>query len=365
MTTSSKKNRVIFLDLMRAFAVFMMVQGHTTDVVLADSFRNYSSPFYLFWNFMRGFTAPIFLFTMGTTFSYLFKRNPNPFSENPRVKKGIKRFFLLLFLGYVMRYPTFSVIYFDTVSPSEWQTFFVVDVLQLMGFGILFILAIEYCVEKFKLNNYIVLGASALVVFLVSPFFEMIHWTKFFHPIIANYFYKGGGSYFPLFPWLSYIFCGAIFGAYLANNPLTYRTVKFSSQLAIMGLAFVAASFVGDFIEVLMLGQSNMWTTSPNLVLFRIGLVVILNAAVSFLALEINRIPNIIMVVGRNTLFIYVSHVILLYGSAWTPGFPKYLVRSLNVGQTILADIIMLVSFAAIAQVLELLKKLRVKKVSA
>lgn len=356
MTTSSKKNRVIFIDLMRAFAVFMMVQGHTTDCVLADSSRDFSSPFYLFWNFMRGFTAPIFLFTMGTTFSYLFKLDNHPFSANPRVSKGIKRFFLLLFLGYVMRYPTFSVIYFDTVSLQEWQTFFVVDVLQLIGFGILFILCIEFLAEKLKITDYYLLGFFAVVAFVVFPFFEKIHWTDYFHPSIANYFYKGGGSFFPLFPWLSYVFCGAILGNYLAKNPMIFKTLRFSIQLAITGFTFIAASLIGDFIEVLMLGQSYLWTTSPNLVLFRLGLVIILNAVVSVVALEMEKIPTIIILIGRNTLMIYVVHVIILYGSAWTPGLPKYLVRNLNVWQTILADLIMLAGLAVLVKLIHMLK---------
>jgi Predicted membrane protein len=356
MTTSSKKNRVVFIDLMRAFAVFMMVQGHTTDVVLADIYRDFNSPVYSFWNFMRGITAPIFLFTMGTTFSYLFKLNKHPFSSNPRVKKGIKRFFLLLGLGYLMRYPTFSVIYFNTVSPQEWQTFFVVDVLQLIAFGILAVLAVEYLSEKLKINDYILLSISAFIVFVLSPFFEKINWTNFLHPIIANYFYKGGGSFFPLFPWLCYVFCGAFLGNYLANNPMIFKTIRFSSQLAIAGLAFIAASLVGDFFEVLILGQSFLWTTSPNLVLFRLGLVLLLNAIVSVAALKIEKMPTIVILVGRNTLMIYVIHVVILYGSAWTPGFPKYLVRSLNLWQTVIMDALMITALGILVQLLHLLK---------
>jgi len=363
-TTSSKKSRVIFIDLMRAFAVFMMVQGHTTDSVLADSCRDYNSPIYSFWNFMRGITAPIFLFTMGTTFNYLFKLNGKPFSRNPRVKKGIFRFLLLLFLGYMMRYPTFSVIYFDKVTPQEWQTFFVVDVLQLMAFGILFILGIEYIAEKLKIEDYKLLGAFAFLVFAVSPFFEKIHWTDFFHPIVANYFYKGGGSYFPLFPWLSYIFCGAILGDYLARNPVVYKTKDFSIRIAVVGFAFICASLVGDLIEVLILGQSYLWTTSPNLVLFRIGLVLELYAAVSFLALEIEHIPSIIVLAGRHTLFIYVLHVVILYGSAWTPGLPKNIARSLNFWQSMVAVVIMLLAMAVVVEILNFIQTKRKAKVN-
>jgi hypothetical protein len=341
---------------MRAFAVFMMVQGHTTDCVLADSSRVFDSPFYLFWNFMRGFTAPIFLFTMGTTFNYLFKLDKHPFGSNPRVKKGFKRFLLLLCIGYIMRYPTFSVIYFNTVSWQEWQTFFCVDVLQLIAVGILFILFVEFLSQKFEINDYLLLGIFAVLSFIIAPFSERVQWTKFLHPAIANYFYKGGGSFFPLFPWLSYVFCGAILGNYLAKNPLIFKEPKFSKHLAVAGLTFIMTALIGDFAEVLILGQSSLWTTSPNLVFFRLGTVLLLNAAVSFVALKIEKIPHIVILIGRNTLLIYVVHVIFLYGSAWTPGLPKYFVRNLNIWQTLLADVVMLIALAVMVQLLHLLK---------
>jgi len=66
MSGSEKKNRIIFIDLMRAFAVLMMVQGHTVDVLLSNDYRKMDSPLFLLWFFMRGMTAPIFLFSAGT-----------------------------------------------------------------------------------------------------------------------------------------------------------------------------------------------------------------------------------------------------------------------------------------------------------
>ena len=56
MTDSSKKNRVIFLDLIRAFAVIMMVQGHTIDVLLGLQYRSLDSSVYSTWLFNRAIT---------------------------------------------------------------------------------------------------------------------------------------------------------------------------------------------------------------------------------------------------------------------------------------------------------------------
>jgi len=50
-------SRIIFLDLLRAFAVIAMIQGHTVDILLRQSYRGEDSFIYYLWNFNRGLTA--------------------------------------------------------------------------------------------------------------------------------------------------------------------------------------------------------------------------------------------------------------------------------------------------------------------
>src|SRR4030067_881105 len=166
MTKNSKKNRIIFIDLMRAFAVLMMVQGHTVDVLLSNNYRTPDSPFFSAWLFMRGMTAPIFMFSAGTVFTYLFRLTDEPFHKNPRVIKGIKRFLLLVGLGYLLRYPTYTIVDFSEVTRESWNIFFAVDVLQLIGFGVLFLIVCAFIAEKIKLPDYIVFTLTALLFFL-------------------------------------------------------------------------------------------------------------------------------------------------------------------------------------------------------
>ena len=147
------KSRIIFIDLIRAFAVLQMVQGHTINVLLEDTSRNPDFPIYALWHFMRGMTAPIFMFTAGTVFTYLFCSVKKPFNVNPRVKKGIKRGLLLITIGYILRYPTSSIVDFSGVSEISWKIFFAVDVLHLIGISLLAVLFLLFVSEKFKLNN--------------------------------------------------------------------------------------------------------------------------------------------------------------------------------------------------------------------
>jgi len=342
MTTTSSKNRVIFLDLLRAFAVLNMVQGHTIDVLLGSQFRDLNNPIFLLWFSNRGLTAPIFMFSAGTTFMYLFRLQKISFGENPRVIRGIKRALLLIGLGYLMRYPTATLVYFKYVTEAQWDVFFVVDVLQLIGFGLLYIMLLAYIAEKIKMSDYIVFISGVLIIIFLYPFSEQIIWTNYFHKAIAGYLSSATHSNFPLFPWLSYLAAGSFLGSYLAKNPTVFKTTKFSFLLLGSGVGLLLLAFFGNVLEVAVYGESHFWTTSPNLVFYRLGLVITFTSLITFIALKINTIPKVLILLGRNTLLIYVVHLVILYGSPWNLGVVYLLDKALNPYITILSAFVMI-----------------------
>jgi len=359
MVRSEKKHRIIFIDLMRAFAVIQMVQGHTVDVLLAPEFRLEEFPAYFLWNFMRGMTAPIFMFTAGTVFTYLFRLVDLPFEQNPRVKKGFYRFLLLVGLGYLLRYPTYTIIDFSDVTKEHWDIFLAVDVLQLIGFGILFVLVCAFIAEKLKLSDMIVFIFVSLVFFLAAPFISKINWIEIFPQPVAGYFYSGTGSLFPLFPWAGYVILGGALGSYLAKNPLVFKTSMFSLNLAIFGFALI---FVAAFSILLLENVFGLYFESDafsiDTVVFRVGFVLVLNSLVSFISQKAESIPKIIILLGRNTLLIYVVHLMILYGSAWNPGLYQLFAGSFNISLTIIGALIMI---SAMISMVLLLSKFKFK----
>jgi fucose 4-O-acetylase-like acetyltransferase len=86
-------------------------------------------------------------------------------------------------------------------------------------------------------------------------------------------------------------------------------------------------------------------TTSytPDTIVFRVGVVLLLNSIISFVSQKIESIPKIIILVGRNTLLIYVMHLMILFGSAWNPGLSLLFAGSLNVTVTIIVAILMII----------------------
>lgn len=355
MTHSSKKNRIIFIDIMRAIAVFQMVQGHTIDAFLSNNYRVLNNPVFGAWLFMRGVTAPIFLFSAGAVFTYLFRLHDQPFESNPRVSKGIKRFALLLFLGYLLRFPTPTLIDFSSVSPVAWQTFESIDVLQLIAVGLLFVITLFFIIEKLKLNDYWVFGSIAIICMFIFPYTESVNWTKYFPVYLASYLYKDTGSQFPIFPWLGFLLSGAFLGTYLAKNPNVFKSAKFSRDLFITGLIFLLISLIGHIIGTVWV-NNYYWDTSPNLMILRLGSVLILNSLVSLICLRIESIPRIIILIGRNTLLIYVVHLVILYGSAWNPGLSVLFDKAFDVWNTIGSAVLMLGLMTLMVYVIHKLK---------
>ncbi|KAF0151506.1 MAG: hypothetical protein FD143_1871 [Ignavibacteria bacterium] len=360
--TKSTRERIFFIDFMRAFAVIMMVQGHTIDAFLADEYRTYDSLVYSFWVTIRGFTAPIFMVSSGVAFTYMFRSVNLPFSQNPRVTKGLKRFVVLMLTAYLLRYPTYLLIDFSHVTHQQWLTFFTVDALHLIGIGILFILFFSYLSEILKLNEYLVYTLAAAFFFLMWNVTEYINWANNFPIPFAAYFYAGTGSLFPIFPWSGYVLAGALLGTYLAKNPGMYKTKSFNYVLAAIGVSFLAAAGIVSFIQTNFIGYKHFFTDNSFVILLRLGVVALLISFMSFLADSVKKIPLIVQEIGRYTLVVYVVHIIVIYGSAWIPGFAMFWPKSLNLTLSLLAAAAMIVLMVYLVHLINKYKPVLKKK---
>lgn len=333
---------------MRAIAVIMMIQGHTVDVFLADEYRNVDSFGYFMWHFLRGFTAPIFMFTSGLVFTYLLKSDHYDFFHNPRVRKGIKRGFSLIGIGYLLRYPTYKIFDFSNVTNAQWNTFYTVDALHLIGFGLLVIISLLYLSKRLLINFNILVVLGIAIILIISPFINNLAWNNIVPQYISAYFTESNGSFFPLLPWLVYVLSGAVLGNYLYKNKGIYSRKRFSIGLSFSGVCLIVLSYVLFYFEGLTkLGLSH-WFHSNGLISLRIGYVILLNGIVSFIIRNIKFIPTLVKETGTKTLMLYVIHVIILFGCAWFPGLYKYYNKSFTPFETFVSVVLMFVLMLSI-----------------
>lgn len=349
---------------MRAFAVIMMIQGHTIDTFLADEYRTMESVGYSIWHTMRGFTAPIFMFTAGLIFTYLLKSDHYDFSKNPRVKKGLKRGLMLIAIGYLLRYPTHRVFDFSYVSQRQWDIFFAVDALHLIGFGMLVVILSLYIAKKININLNIIF--TMLIIFLLasSSFVAKVDWNNYLPQVISSYLTRSYGSFFPLFPWLVYVLAGALIGNYLYKNDGIYFKKRFAFTVSIIGLGLISISSVLFYLESISEGIAKYWFFMNGFVFVRVGYVVLVNGIMAFIVRKFNSIPKIIRDTGKKTLMLYVIHIILLFGCAWFPGLYKYYSKSFTPLETIVAAILMLGLMLSIVQFTEKFKSIKKRKIA-
>jgi len=327
---------------MRTFAVLMMVQGHTIDTFLANEYRTFDSVIYSTWYIFRGFTAPIFMFTAGVVFTYLLKINKFTFQANSRIKKGIKRAFLLILIGYLLRYPTYRIFNFEFVSDAQWRTFFSVDALHLIGFGLLTIVGIVYLSKKIRIKFPVILFSLISLVLLFAPIVATINWLNYFPEVIAAYLYKNTGSHFPLFPWLIYVLAGSMLGYYLSVRENIYLKKRFAFNLSSIGFGLVSVSMLVSYLNSLPFEEPSIWLSTVSLISLRLGYVILLNGVMAFAVRTLDHIPSLVNEMGKKTLSLYVLHLIMLYGCAFFPGLNYYFGRTFNLNYTLIAALAMI-----------------------
>ncbi len=300
------KQRVVFLDLARLFALFMMLQGHTIYDTLADEYRNVEYPVYAIWRFMRGFTAPIFLFVAGAVLVFLLEKTSRPTS---RLKKGLKRAVILLILGYWLNSSSFFNEIFTNFSFERGTFLFRVDVLHLIGVGLLIILGSFFLLRKIQLPKWI--GYFLLFLFVggLTTVFSDNNYENTHLLFITQYMNNNNGSLFPVFPWLSYMLAGAAFGSWIGNKKDdSVKSIQTSS--VIIGLS-ISCYVLSHFLNILY-GNNEFWNHYLPLVFYRLSYVVFIMGLFSLLGQKIKRLPYFLMHFSKNTLWIYVVHLLVL-----------------------------------------------------
>ncbi len=314
-----QSKRILFLDVLRALAVVLMLQGHTISTLGDFSGIDKSNLLYQVWIFMRGITAPLFIFTAGTVFVYLLKID-KPFFTSSRVRKGLIRFITLLTIGYLLNYPSLRIFDFADVTYPQWLKFFSVDALHLIAFGILTLILIRFVSFKTGINELILYLLSAFTLLIFTPFILSIPWQKITNPLLASYFTFDSGSYFPLFPYLFYIFTGAVFGYILRKYDSIHVKPFFNPLLLTTGILLIVMPIFADYMFYNEISSVDFLRIEVLLMIERLGVVLILAGILSFLSVRSAHLPDFVLSIGRHSLLIYVLHLILIYGCVLVPG---------------------------------------------
>lgn len=406
-----KPKRILFLDLMRVLALFMMIQGHTTYDFLDLSIREGHTPGINLWTSLRGYTAPFFMMVSGAVFTFLMLSQERPDGSNPRVKAGAQRIVTLLFWGYLLNFPiyvigkiftkegldqflsvgigeTFLTIFgislalflFKSLTAEKdsarkgilkklfregalkhtnfrealfnkeffrteelkkrlFSSFFYgvlisvpfliisnlltieekqralrVDVLHIIAIGLLTIMFVYFISRHIRWLMALIYFALLIVIVSLFPILHNVDLAElpiFVAPYLNDF---GTKSMFPLTPWLAYMFAGGLMGTWLSFEVKKENFEKvIGFKLAAIGVGFLLLSKLGDAFEVYLYGKSYFWHDSPNLIYHRFGIVMCVGSFMAFLSLVVKDLPKFMKQMSRNTLWLYIGHLIIIY----------------------------------------------------
>jgi hypothetical protein len=160
---------------------------------------------------------------------------------------------------------------------------------------------------------------SISAVCLLTPLVWDYDALQHFPAGIAQLLNGNHGSVFPLFPYIGFLFAGVLVSwEYLvAVDQGTEH--RFMLRLAAIGAAAAGAGVLFDLLPVRIYPTYNFWYTSPNWFLIRLGGLLLFLSFVWFASRSVRSRSPFLTVFGRESLFVYVLHLLVLYGSAFNP----------------------------------------------
>jgi uncharacterized membrane protein len=352
----SASHRVAFIDLARALAVVFMLYGHTVNALLAPRYQ--VGTWFDIWQFQRGLTSSLFLLLSGFAFSVATTRHwTSHTSLSPALLKRLRRFGLLIVLGYGLHFPVPRFALLPLATDAQWRALIAVDVLQLIGvtlIGVQLLVLITRSRGIFMASA-LLLAAAAV---LLTPWAWTVEWTRLLPPPLAAYLTPAGGSLFPLLPWSAFLLLGASLGQLYARWDAAHQTRYANLVLLLPGTVMLAIGFSERYWNDGLFG-AGPGTFVPAQFLVRAGACLMLLAGLAHASRVIQHLPRVFGAVAQETLLIYFVHLCIVYGSVWNPGLYQWFGPTLGPGGVFVCVILLVAAMTALAWYWNWVKHLR------
>ena len=223
-----------------------------------------------------------------------------------------KRLFSSFFYSVLISVP--FLIISSLLSVEEKLRALRVDVLPIIALGLLTIMLVYFVSGKRRKLMALIYFVLILLFVGIYPIVNNVDFSNL--PIFLSSYLNNfeTRSMFTITPWLSFIFAGALMGLWLAFEIKRDNFEKIIGfKLLGIGLVLLLLSYFGDKFEIYYYGRSYYWHDSPNLVYHRMGIVMCVGSFMAFLSLFIKDLPLFLKQMSRNTLWLYVGHLVIIY----------------------------------------------------
>ncbi len=274
--SGAASNRLPWLDAVRGVAVLGMLETHAVNAFLSPDFAGGSAFGWL--RFFNGLIAPAFLWIAGYAHGLgMWKR----LAKDPPVPASARtwrRLAVVLAIGYFLHAPW-------TLTEAAWREFWAVDVLQCLAAALMALLLME------KLGRRVLTWAlPAIATLPVLAGLAPRPLAVGFWPLDA-WFDTAGTALFPLVPWAGFVWIGAAMSRWRADVRVW----------ALVGAVLTQTPQPDVFAKA-----------HPCFFLERFGWLLLVVSVVAW-AFSRWKVPAWLSLAGRESLVVYVGHLVLLY----------------------------------------------------
>jgi len=317
-TRIGSPSRHLFIDVYRTAVILLMLEGHTLRTLLTQDARQ--TWFFQIHEFIHGLSAPAFLFGSGLTFVISTRRRWKEYHHwAAPLSRRVNRLLLIALIGYAIHLPYFSIrkIIVDGTG-ADYLQLFQCDVLHCIGIGLLVLHGLVFFFKTESRFYGMVLSTIVLVCFL-TPLVWDVNFLEYLPAPLAQWCNGMHGSPFPLFPYVGFLFAGVVVSWEFLVAVESRREKRFMFWLAVVGGGLMAAGILFDLLPISLYPHYNYWYTSPNYFLVRAGLLLMLTSGIWYATHGMAQERTDVTLLGRESLFVYVLHLVVLYGSVVNP----------------------------------------------
>ncbi len=283
-----RRPRLTWLDFFRGAAVLVMIEAHVFNTFLAAGLRG--TAWFGQLTGINGLVAPSFLFIAG--FVQGLERRTSPGKPIPFARRA-GRLLGIAAIGYALHLPIGEMLAhrWDDALRIGTQ----IDVLQCLALGLGLLLGVSWLAQKFPGRRADIVwwsgvtSAALAVVLAALPVQGWmggpVAWRAWVNPTT--------GSLFPIFPWIGFVFLGALAGAW-PERSLPERAA------GLIALYVLAAACRGTVFSAY----------SPSFFLERAAWVLVLATVCEWSARR--PLPALVLYAGKHSLKLYVAHLVLI-----------------------------------------------------
>lgn len=309
-------NRLVFIDLLRGWAVLVMIEVHVFNAFIVPQMKE--QYWFTVLNFVNGLVAPSFLFVSGFVFVIASRRK----LEEYRTFKGafwrqLGRIVTIWFVGYGLHIPFYSLSKtLRETTEAGWLRFYQVDILHCIAVGLLILFLSRIFIYDDKRYKWALIVFGSFFV-IVAPLIWEIDFLQYLPAPLAAYCNGMHVSVFPLFPWLGFMLLGGFYAFIYLQQSSGQDPKQFWLKISKWSMVAVIIGAVAIELPVKIPFVSTAVRANPLFFMERFGIVLLLFALCWYYAEKRKTERSFVLDVGRESLLVYTAHLLIIYGTFW------------------------------------------------